>query len=226
MSQAILTHISWLNNSAVVELAEGKIDQAITHLEQALQRFHRALDVEEPQEQNITKLPAEADIEAVTIDPELGACDRLCAPGNAFRVYDAAFSLRLGRLNRENVALVVLYNFGLAQLRKGTMLGKDSLLFKSSKIHAMATSLLQGDSSATQRGSFNLLRLALLTNKGFLHAYFMDFERAQNCKDQVKVLLAESHCMSHMNPVDLSFFRLTIGFIELFGLPMHLPPAA
>jgi hypothetical protein len=227
MSQVVaFNNMYQLNNSAVLDLAEGRINQAVLHLEQALQSFHQLLGLHEPQERNnSTTRTAEADIEAMPIDPQLSACDYMRSPGNAFRVYDVAFTLPMSHLHHEKAALVVLYNFGLAVLRKGSLAGSERLLRKSHKIHTMAATLVENSNFSDLSGSFYLLRLALLTNQGFLHAYFLDFEKAENCKDQVKALLLQLTTLN-IAAINLTFFRQMVRLIELFGLPMNLPPAA
>ena len=226
-TSSIHGHIRQLNNSAVQALAEGQLLTATAHLDQALQDFHRILGLEEglvpltsTSEESKTPL---SDIQAVPIHPKLCVNDHICSPENVFPICNAAFWMP-ANLNREEVAVVLLYNAGLAALRKGIMHGKDSLLRKSFQFQSMVLAVLQDEAFEKTHGYFHLLRLALWTNQGFLHAYWCDYDAVLQCKEQVKYWM--HHYPSTMPVMHLSFFQQTVFLIDFFGVPQKVSPAA
>ena len=224
---SIQSHIvRQLNNSAVQALAEGQLLTATAHLDQALQDFHRILGLEEGQGPLIStsksKTPL-SDIQAVPVHPKLCVNDHICSPENVFPICNAAFWMP-ANLNREEVAVVLLYNAGLAALRKGIMHGKDSLLRKSFQFQSMVLAVLQDEAFEKTHGYFHLLRLALWTNQGFLHAYWCDYDAVLQCKEQVKYWM--HHYPSTMPVMHLSFFQQTVFLIDFFGVPQKVSPAA
>ena len=251
-----------LNNRAVYALVQGNLKRANALLDRALQDFYENLGEEEDEEgmtmqhpRRIMMMNQHQGLRSVPLHHELCAYDLTFSPENSFEIYNQAFFLPLAtdtdgedptHLERDEVASVLLCNFGLVLLKRGILEGKRRavLLNKSLQIYQMAVSFLQdeammlhhrGDDNQMERG-LRLLQLAAWANLGFIHSHHMEYNKVVNCKDHIKgIIITTTQDNNHNNGLinttlpsspDFAFFLHTVIHMEVCGLPRDVSPAA
>ena len=224
-----LTDIVNLSNRAVRSLVRGDLKQANALLESALRDFYQGLEDDvETEDPNVEVATRRLDpiVRPVPLHSGLCASDYTFCAENAFRIYNHGFFLSLSHLERDEVASVLLYNFGLVLLKRGILEGKQRLLRKSIKIYNMAVEVLQDDAMLQQNEQgFGLLQLAVLANQGFIYSYNLEFDNVLLCKDHIKPIMHNAPRLRSSE--DVVFFLQTVVSIEVFGLgKFHLSPAA
>ena len=223
--RSTLQDIGALNNLAVFSLVRGNIEEAYATLETAVHNFHHNLGDDDGAESSDDDQGAFHGIRAVPIDPELSIADYLFSPENVFQIYDFAFLLRLQNLESDDIAITLLYNFGLVLQRRGILEGKHKFLRKALMIYGMALDLLQDEDLAHRNSAtMTLLHLATRANQGFIYYYKLDHENVILCAEHVRDILQD--CPGLLASVDVLFFRRIIFYIEVFGFPKNVSPAA
>lgn len=230
---ANLREIGALNNLAVNWLMRGGIRKAHTMLERALSNFHHKIiqdrdsvtqDANQATTVSTTQGFAFQGVRAIPVHPEFSKGDATFSPENVFQVFDLAFLLPTQHQDRDDTAVVILYNLGLVLHRIAILEGRQSILEKSLKIYSMAAALLLDEGLWNHRSSgLTLLHLATWNNQGFIYYYVLEHETAMLCAEQVRDILQVSRDLS---PVDAMFFRRSLFYIDVFPLPKYLSPAA
>lgn len=226
-----LADVSHLNNSAVSSLAQGDLKRAHELLNSALRDFYQ--DIEEhpvgrllERDHHVNGTRHTMVIRPVPLHPALCGWDWAFSADNPFQIYNRAFFVPLSHLDQDEVAAVLLYNFGLVLLKRGIAEGKRKLLRKALKIYGMAVDLLQDEAFTSQDNQqvFHLLELAVWANQGFIHFYNLDYLRVRSCKDHIKNIVNNGPRLCSYG--DMTLFIQTVMYIEMFGLPKDASPAA
>jgi len=238
-----------LNNRAVYALVqEGNLKRASTLLNRALQYFSENLDEDDTEEEAVQDPNAlltnhDQGLRSVPLHERLCVYDNTFCPENAFGIYNHAFFLPYAtndptHLERDEVASVLLCNFGLVLLKRAILEGRgqSALLGKSLQLYQMALSLLQNQPGQYHNrqengGGLRLVQLAAWLNRGFIHAYYLEFEDVVSCKDHIKDMII---CTTPGNgrttplpyPQDFVFFLHAVVHIEVLGLSYKTSPAA
>ena len=101
---------------------------------------------------------------------------------------------------------------------------KQILLQKAIQLYAMTAALLpKGNANHSSSSGIYLLQLAVYMNQGFLYTCNLQHDKAIACKDAIKAILRTAP-MSEAQ--ELWHFEQTVFFIDVFGLPRDISPAA
>ena len=227
MNMTSLQDISRKNNQAVIYMARGHLLDAFSLWESAMFDFYKRLETAPEVDEELPGFSSSGleSIRAVSIHSSLCAMDTDFSPDNSFPLYNRTFLLPVADLDRDEVAIALLYNFGLVLQKRGIAERRQKWLKNSFKIYAMAMTLLQDEAleDAALNQGIALLRLAVWANQGFLYSYNMEYENVIACKDWLHQVLLQS---PPLELEDTIFFHRVVFWIQVFGLPKELSPAA
>ena len=216
MAESGRESISVLNNTAVSLLAEGNLGDAFALLETALRKFHLGLDDEAQLALNCDSAMIHLLVSpAVPLHPTLHRDD---VSDCFFPAYNHVFVL--GDIAHDEMAVTLLYNYGLALQKRAALEGKASFLSKALQIYSMASAVLQ-DEGMDDTEFASLVSMALWTNLGCVYSCTSDHKSAKACVDHVKLILAR-----RSNDAHSAFFRHVVCFMDVCDSSPALPPAA
>jgi hypothetical protein len=211
-------NISILNNSAATSLADGDLATTLSALHLGLQGLR--WDVQ--QEVTRTRPDAEFNLPrarapptlnpaAISIHQSLHGNEILVSPCNAFVPFAKAFMLPESDSTFDGIAIVLLYNFGVALQRQGIHDGIGETLLKAQKMLQMSQALVEVYEHKGGKPS-QLLALALWNNLGYLHSHFHEREGVVHCRERMRhYFFAESQGLTSE---DFLFFHQAILFLD------------
>ena len=199
-----------LNEAAAIGLHEGSIDSAVLLLRDALNLYRVELTGANRINFGSNSDDSHDNVLGVLLDESLCKNDGRVAPDNIFSAFNCAFCFMKEVASVDSVAVIVLYNYGLALHRRGMIKGNNSDLQKALQLYSMAYGLLQDDAMST-RYELGRVGLALLSNQAQLFQHFLDHERVHYCVDRLQVMLERRNEMS-LTADEFSFFFHVVFF--------------
>ena len=215
---ALLSEILCLNHNGVVLLGQGKAIEAMRIFQAALSDLTGSLC---QMDQSSDGTSAWHTITPVPLfGPDLQ--DDEASPNNVFRIYTNAFISDQGMSDADEAAMMLLYNFALAWQLRGVSEGKAAYLRKALKVYGLLLNMFETRNNECGGPGWKLLKLALWTNVGHIHAHHVRFEDAKECTNRLRELLFQSF---DLPMEDLLFFNQAVFHMDMQG-SASLAPAA
>jgi hypothetical protein len=205
-----LENVVELNEAAAIGLHEGRLDDSILLLRQALNLYRQELTEETKGVDDGDPADVSDRVIGIILHTSLCQGDQSISPDNVFAPFNGAFCFEEGGASVDSAAVVVLYNYGLALHRRGMVRGCETDLRRALQLYGMAFGLLQ-DEAMTTRYEMGRVGLALLANQAHLYQHFLQHERVTYCMNGIQSMLAKRQLMS-LNDEELFFFFHVVFF--------------
>lgn len=187
--EAEMNAVRQLNNTAVANLAAGNLDTAVSLLHLALEDLREDLGQRALAGGSVAR--SILNPTTVQLHPSLCKFDFCFSPNSAFYVYKKAFSIPETEMDADGIAIILIYNYGLALQRRGLLRGEDLSLRKAKKMYAMSLDLAEL-MEHNGRGLSQVLAMALCNNLGHLHSHFLETAEVRQCREKLRISLSRS----------------------------------
>lgn len=216
-----------LNNHAVQSMCQGHYREAMVTLKSTLRQLMSEMNEREQDE----VLDVKESIRGVFVHSspvmQENATEKFHVRAQtSYYIYDRAMTLSGSEsdvvLSEERTSATILYNIAFIHHMMGLMgqSQKDNFA-RALKMYEMASSVL---SRIPRTSSDILLMLAILNNKGHVHALCMQINEAYSCLDDLRAVI-EVCRKEDLVALNDDFVHFQMNVFLLFGSNQHAPAA-